>query len=375
MATKATYESRGKRIFREARKLKGGEKVDAIFIANGTMPILDLTFFYLTGFERGVFERSGVIVYPSGRMKIFTGTLEEESAGSRRSELFVFYKNSELEGWLRESLKGARAVGVNAPDISHKWAADVKRLARAPLVDVAGAIHAVRGVKDEEEVRRIAKAAAIASDAAGEIPNILRDGITEQEAAAKLEYEMSKRGSTAPSFSTICGFGASSSEPHYVPGKVKLRPGMFALFDFGSTHARYCSDITRTFLYGKPTAKHREIYDIVLESNEAGIDLMVEGTSAREVHETCAAIIDRTKYKGRFIHSTGHSLGLAVHDGQGLSKVSDFTLKAGQVFTCEPGIYVPGFGGVRIEDDVVIGKRKAKVLTYADKQPMVVRAR
>jgi Xaa-Pro dipeptidase len=373
---KATYEARGKRIFREARKLKGGAKVDAIFVANGTMPILDLSFFYLTGFEHGVFERSGVIVRPSGKMTIFTGTLEEESAAGRKGELFVFRKNSELEDFLKDELRGCRAVGVNAPDLSHKWALDLKRLGRAPLVDISPAIHAVRGVKDGEELRRMTKAAAIASDAAAVIPEILQNGITEQEAAAKLEYEMSKRGSTSVSFSTICGFGASSSEPHYVPGRVKLRPGMFALFDFGSIYARYCSDITRTFLYGRPTPKHREIYDIVLESNLAGIDLMVEGNQARDVHAACERIIDRTKYKGRFIHSTGHTIGLAVHDGgQGISKVSDITLKEGQVFSCEPGIYVPGFGGVRIEDDVVIGKRKAKVLTYADKQPMVVRAR
>ncbi len=129
-------------------------------------------------------------------------------------------------------------------------------------------------------------------------------------------------------------------------------------------------------MYGRPSAKHKEIYEIVLESNLAGIDMMVEGESARKVHERCAEIIDRTKYKGRFIHSTGHSIGLAVHDGgQGISRIADFTLKAGQVFSCEPGIYVPGFGGVRIEDDVVIGKSKAKVLTYADKEFLTVRAR
>lgn len=373
---KSVYEARGKRIFREARKLKGGAKVDAIVVANGTMPILDLSFFYLTGFEHGVFERSGVILYPSGKMRIFTGTLEEESAGGRKSELFVFRTVAELDDFLAAELRGCRAVGVNAPDLSHQWGLDLKRLGRAPLVDVSAAIHAVRGIKDAEEIRRIAKAAAIASDAAAVIPEILENGITEQEAAAKLEYEMSKRGSTCVSFSTICCFGKSSSEPHYVPGKVKLRPGMYTLFDFGGTYARYCSDITRTFMYGTPTKQHREIYDIVLESNLAGIDLMIEGNKAADVHNACAEIIDRTKYKGRFIHSTGHTIGLAVHDGgQGISKMSKLTLKEGQVFSCEPGIYVPNFGGVRIEDDVVIGKRKAKVLTYADKEPMVVRAR
>jgi len=100
MADRAVYEARGRRVFKEVRKLKGGDKVDAIVVANATMPILDYTFFYLTGFDRGVFERSGLVLFPNGKMRIFTGTLEEESAGSRKRELFVFHKPKELEDWL-----------------------------------------------------------------------------------------------------------------------------------------------------------------------------------------------------------------------------------------------------------------------------------
>lgn len=374
-ANRTAYEKRGRRIFGEARKLKGGKRLDALVFTNATMPILDYTFFYLTGFDSGVFERSGVIVYPSGKMAIFTIPLEEESAGSRKSELFVFQKWGELEEWMRAQLKGSRAIGVNAAELTHRWAKDIQKWGKAPLVDISRAVQNARVTKDGEEIARIRKAAAIASDAAAEIPGILRTGITEQEAAAELEHQMSRRGSSSPSFTTICAFGANASEPHYSPRKVKLRPGMYALFDFGAISRRYCSDITRTFVYGKASPKHREVYEIVRESNQAGIDLMVEGTAAREVHETCAKIIDATKYRGRFIHSTGHSLGLAVHDGAGLGVTSDFVLKENMVFTCEPGIYVPGFGGVRIEDDVVIGKRKPTVLTYADKHLIEVRAR
>jgi Xaa-Pro dipeptidase len=374
-AQRAVFEKRARRIFAQARKVKGGKNVDALVFANGSMPMADYTFFYLTGFERGVFERSGVVVFPSGRMKIFTIPLEEESAQSRKSELFVFQKWTELEDWMKRQLKGVRALGINGAELNYRWAQDLKKWAKAPLVDVSRAVQNARVTKDAEEIGRLRRAAAIASDAAAQIPDILRTGITEQEAAAELEHQMALRGSSSPSFTTICAFGANSSQPHYSPDKVKLRPGMYALFDFGATSKRYCSDITRTFVYGKASPKHKEVYDIVLKSNQAGIDLMVDGTAAREVHETCARIIDETKYRGRFIHSTGHSLGLAVHDGAGLGVTSDFVLKEGMVFTCEPGIYVPGFGGVRIEDDVVIGKRKATVLTYADKELLEVRAR
>jgi Xaa-Pro dipeptidase len=375
MAGKEVYEARAKRLFQEARKLKGGKDLDAIVIANGTEPVVDLMFFYLTGFPSGIFERSGVVVRPSGKMRIFTVPLEEESASSRKSELFVYSKRADLDEWLRRELKGASSVGLNGSEVSYAWAMDIKKHARAKLVDVSRAVQRVRVVKDAEELRRLREAARIASEAAAEIPNILRTGITEKEAAAQLEHEMSKRGSTQPSFSTICCFGKTSSEPHYSPQAVKLKPGMYTLFDFGGTTSRYCSDITRTFVYGKASKEQRAMYETVQESNQAGIDLMVEGTPAADVHKECARIIDATKWKGRFIHSTGHSLGLAVHDGMGIGLASDFELKRGMVFTCEPGIYVPGFGGVRIEDDVVIGARKAEVMTFASKELIEVSPR
>ena len=374
MATKATYEKRAKRLFNEVRRQRGGDKVDALAVVNGTEPIADKTFFYLTGFISGIFERSGVVVRPSGKMSIFTVPLEEESASTRKSELYVYKKRSELDEGLKGQFDGVEVLGVNGPEVSYSWAQELKRLSKSRLVDIGRSVADVRVIKDEEEIRRIREAARIASEAAEAIPDLLKTGMTEKEAAAAVEHEMSVRGSTGPSFSTICGFGASSSEPHYSPGKVKLKKGMFALFDFGGTTMRYCSDITRTFVYGRASKEHRLMYETVQTSNQAGIDLMVEGTAAHEVHDTCAKIIDATKYKGRFIHSTGHSLGLAVHDGQGLGAASDFMLKAGMVFTCEPGIYVPGFGGVRIEDDVVIGKKKADVLTFASKELIEVSA-
>ncbi len=375
MATRATYEARARRLFKGARKLKGGKDLDAIVVANGTEPVMDLMFFYLTGFQAGVFERSGLIVRPSGRMSIFTSQLEEESAKSRKSELFVFTKRSELDKWLASKLRGSTAVGVNAPELSYAWALEIKKRSKAKLVDVSQAVQDVRVVKDKEEIRRIREASRIASEAADEIPDILRTGMTEKQAAAAVENAMSHRGSTRPSFSTICAFGANASQPHYSPQGVKLKAGMFALFDFGATSSRYCSDITRTFVYGRATKEQRHLYETVLESNQAGIDMMVDGTPAADVHKECARIIDRTKYKGRFIHSTGHSLGLAVHDGQGMGAASDFDLERGMVFTCEPGIYVPRYGGVRIEDDVVVGARKPDVLTFASKELIEVRAR
>lgn len=375
MAAKAVYESRAKRLFQAARRLKGGKEIDAIVIANGTEPVGDLMFFYLTGFASGIFERSGIVLRKSGKMRIFTSPLEEESAGSRKSELFVYRKRSELDAWLRDELRGSGAVGINGPELSYSWAMEIKRRARAKLVDISPAVQAVRVVKDAEELRRLKESCRIASEAAEAIPEILRTGMTEKEAAAALENEMSRRGSTRPSFSTICAFGKNASEPHYSPQKVKLKPGMFTLFDFGGTTKRYCSDITRTFVYGKASKEQRHMYETVRESNRAGIDMMVEGTTASDVHKECARIIDRTKWKGRFIHSTGHSLGLAVHDGMGIGLASDFKLERGMVFTCEPGIYVPGFGGVRIEDDVVVGARKARVLTTASRELIEVRPR
>jgi Xaa-Pro dipeptidase len=196
------------------------------------------------------------------------------------------------------------------------------------------------------------------------VPEFLHEGIYEYEIAAEIDYLLQKNGADKSAFETISSFGKNTAEPHYSHGDTKLKLGNFALFDFGANFRKYNSDITRTFVFGKPNDKQKEMYETVFTAQKIGFNLIKPGVKAKMVHEAVNSYIDSSKFKGCFIHSTGHSLGLAVHDGKaGLSADCDVELKENMVFTVEPGIYIPGFGGVRIEDDVLIKRNGIDILT------------
>jgi Xaa-Pro dipeptidase len=232
------------------------------------------------------------------------------------------------------------------------------------FVDISGALAKTRLVKEREEIDLIQKACGIADKTIEKIPDMLQDGVREGEIAAEIDYMMRRNGADKPAFDTIASFGRNTSQPHYTHGETPLKKGDFAVFDIGARYKRYNSDVTRTFVYGKARKKQTEIYQTVMEAQQVGFDVIKPRVKANEVHEAVRSTIDKTRFKGCFIHSTGHSLGLGVHDvGGGLRADCDLVLVENMVFTVEPGIYIPSFGGVRIEDDVVVTKNGVEVLT------------
>jgi Xaa-Pro dipeptidase len=356
--------SRIKRIFSHAP-----EGTEAIVLFNAEAPHLDLSFFHATDLvEGGLFEGGMAILRPEGSCTILTSELEEQSARqAKEADVQVFHSGAERKELLRKALGGARKVGFNARETTY---ANVKHLqdavAEAEWVDVGAAMLKARLIKDSKEVARIRKAARISSKVAEEIPGMLREGMTEAGLSAEMNARMQRHGAAGPSFSTIVAFGANAAVPHYAPASgVKLAKHSYVLCDFGAQHQLYAADITRTYVFGKANAKMREVYDLVREAQQVGFDLVKPGALAKDVHNAVAEVIDRTKYKGRFIHSTGHSLGLAVHDGGRIAAQSDQVLEEGMVFTVEPGIYLPGWGGVRIEDDVLVTRSGCELLTTA----------
>ena len=147
-----------------------------------------------------------------------------------------------------------------------------------------------------------------------------------------------------------------------------VKDGDFVLCDFGACYRRYNADSTRTFVYRKTTRQQKEMYDVVLHAQQIGFDVIRAGVPACEVHQKVASYIDSTAFKGRFIHNTGHSLGLAVHDGPGFTGDTMETLQENMVLTVEPGVYIPGVGGVRIEDDIVVKKGGIELLTHSSRK-------
>ncbi len=355
--------TREKKIFAELEA-----DIGAVVLTNGSEPNLDLTFFYATGITNGLFEECLAVLKRNG-VEVISSQLEELSARQAKVKTTVFESSDERKRVLTRRLKGFRKVGINFKEITHANFVFVKKCARdAKLVDVSEAIGRARMMKDEDEISRIKKACDITSRAAVAIPDIVRPGIKETEAAAKLNYMMMKLGASGPAFETNASFGPTTAEPHYVPASRRLAKGNLALFDFGAKYRKYVADLTRTFVCGRPSKRQRDIYDTVLEAQLAAIDAVRDGAHGKDVDAAARNIIDSSPFKGRFIHGTGHGIGVSVHDPGFISSRRDMTLREGMVLTVEPGIYIKNFGGVRIEDDVLVTRRGCRVLTSAPKE-------
>ncbi|MEF8848773.1 MAG: M24 family metallopeptidase [Candidatus Thermoplasmatota archaeon] len=216
------------------------------------------------------------------------------------------------------------------------------------------------------------KAAEISDIVMKKIPDLTKEGMYEYELAAKIDYLLNKNGADKPAFHTISSFGENTSKPHYAKGNKKLNKGDFIVCDFGASYKKYNSDITRTFVFKKCSKKQKGMYDAVLNAQKIGLEKIKAGVKASEVHRSVLDYINNTSFKGFFIHSTGHSLGIDVHDGGiGLDPNSNDELKENMVLTVEPGIYLPGFGGVRIEDDIVVKKDGYEFLTKSSKKILI----
>lgn len=361
---------RVRRIFARAP-----EGVDVILLHNNVSPHLDMSFFHATDLVAGGgFERSIAILHRDGNIDLAVPLLEETSARRAPDATITTYqKADERKEFLQRSLKGVAKVGLHQAElITSDWLAIKDALPQADLVDVSKSLAEARAVKDKAELARMERAGRIVTEVADAIPSMLREGLKEYELAAEIVYNMQKRGATGPSFDTIVGYKEGSAEPHYAPSDVPLKKGEFVLCDFGAYYQKYASDLTRTYAWGQPTKEMRDMYDTCLRAHGAAMAAVKAGAKGGDVHNAAAGVIDASPWKGRFIHSVGHSLGLAVHDGPALHPRLDWTLEENMVVTIEPGIYVPGVGGVRIEDDIVVTREGCRFLTHAKKDNWIV---
>ncbi len=225
-----------------------------------------------------------------------------------------------------------------------------------------------RIIKSSDELICIEKAEKIASLAYEHILGKIREGMTERELAAEIEYFMRCSGAEKTSFDTIVISGEKTSMPHGMPSDKKIQKGDFITMDFGCVYDGYCSDMTRTVVLGEATEKQRDIYNVVLKAQEEALKFLKAGVRARDADEVARDIIKEAGYGEYFGHSLGHGVGLLIHERPNLSPKSDVMLEENMVVSCEPGIYIPQFGGVRIEDLVVIKDNGIKNLTFADKK-------
>lgn len=342
---------------------------DAIILMN--TDVTDSNLAYLTGMN-GVFEQSIAIATKSG-VKFLTYQLEYQSAMVQRPKNVTVVNIDSKTALQRElsALKG-KTIGVNESFLPYRYYRFLKKHTGAKkMKDASAELARARSVKDADEIHNITVANRIAKKAFNQIADHFEQGVSEKQMAAAFDNLMRLNGADEPSFRTIVAFGSNTAMPHHFPNNTRLRPNSLIIIDAGAKYRNYCSDITRTFIF-KPEkrspkyARMLEVYDTVKKAQKLAFNTIKPGTLCGEVHDAADRFINSVNngaYKGRFIHALGHSIGLDVHDpGFYISHGSDTKLGQGMVFSDEPGIYIPGFGGVRIEDDVVVTKGGAKML-------------
>lgn len=268
--------------------------------------------------------------------------------------------------------RGLGRIGFESDAMSYKQYEDFsKRLAPAVLVPVEG-VDRLRWVKDADEIARITRAVEIADEAFAHIRSILRTGAVEREIAIEMEFFMRRRGADKEAFETIVASGPRSALPHGRASERVLARGDFVTLDFGALYQGYVSDCTRTVVLGEASPKQREIYQLVLAAQRAALSGIKPGISGKDADTIARKIIADAGYGEAFGHSLGHGVGLAVHEGPTLSPREEAILAPGMVVTVEPGIYLAGWGGVRIEDLVVITEAGCRPLTRSPKELLIL---
>ncbi|MBN1218787.1 MAG: aminopeptidase P family protein [Anaerolineae bacterium] len=275
---------------------------------------------------------------------------------------------------LRSMGLGARRVGFEAGDVSvatlHAW--ERALLGRLILVHVDGFVEQMRMRKDDTELASIKKAITLADEAFAHVAAWIRPGVTERQVAWELESYMRIHGAEAVSFAPIVAAGPNSAKPHAAPTDRPIKVGEPLIMDFGSLVNGYCSDITRTVCLGSPADdKYMKVWHIVLEAQQVAIEGIKAGVEGNVVDKLARAVIDGAGYKENFGHGLGHSLGLAIHENPRFSYLYKEEIPAGAVMTVEPGIYIPGWGGVRHEDVVLVQDGGVEILTSAPKEAVI----
>ncbi|HHY09173.1 MAG TPA: aminopeptidase P family protein [Firmicutes bacterium] len=263
-------------------------------------------------------------------------------------------------------------IAFEADQVTVKQLEEWQEKIPAEFKGISGWVQKLRLVKEEAEIAAIRKAAQIGDAAFAELLDSVRSGVTEKEIALELEFLMRKAGASGMSFAPIVASGPNSALPHARPGERIFSYGDFVVFDFGCIVDGYCSDMTRTIVIGEPEERHLLIYDLVLKAQVESLQAVAPGKTGREIDAIARAIISDAGYGEYFGHGLGHGVGLEIHEGPRLAKKDETVLKPGMVVTVEPGVYLPDFGGVRIEDLVLVTADGFEVLTSTPKELYVI---
>ncbi len=327
---------------------------------------------YLSGFtgeDTQFDETAGALFIAEDRLILATDSRYETQARFEAPLFEVFCYREGLAKALPEILNllkterlGFESVRLCVREFQKIQSLLKKEKPRVELVPSEDLVENSRRIKSASEIRAIQKALGLAEQAFLSIAKDLKPGITEKEAAWALEKEMRNAGADGLSFPVIAAFGKNSALPHAVPGSRRLKSGEPLLFDWGLRLDGYCSDISRSFYIGRPDARFRKVFRAVRDAQEKAAEAIRPGASTRDIDRIARSLIHRRGFKDFFGHGLGHGVGLSIHESPRIGPSSDAELAPGMVFTLEPGIYLPEWGGVRLENMVVVKKDRVEIL-------------
>jgi Xaa-Pro aminopeptidase len=344
------------------RKLSDGlsdARIDALLTTSTP------NWYYLTGFSGDsgalIVSRKGTTFITDGR---FLVQGREEMTGVR-----LLQQEGSLNGSVGRFLKGSRCrrVGFDPTQVTVGQLKSLRKAAGPNVrwVATAGRVENLRTRKDAAELGQMRRAAILADGIVKHAIGLLKPGIREFEIAAEVEYQMRKRGASGPAFETIVAFGERAALPHARPTAKRLRKNELVVLDLGAILGHYCSDITRTVFVGRAPKRIRTWYQAVLEAQGAAIAAARNGAACMDVDGAARQVLAGYRLDGLFVHSTGHGLGIEVHEDPRVARGQKKRLEPGNVITIEPGVYSAGIGGIRIEDDVAIHADRTEILTRA----------
>jgi Xaa-Pro aminopeptidase len=327
---------------------------------------------YLSGFTGS----AGTLLISRATAVLMTDSRYWEQAGMQAPAFELFRSTKLFNDHLAEFLEQGghpRRVGVESAAMTIEQYDSIKSVEgiEAEWVLTRKAVEDIRAVKDAEELEKMRKAVALGDDGFNYLCSVLRPGMTEREAAWELEVYLRTHGADALSFDPIIASGPNGAMAHHRPGDRVIQRGEPIVIDMGVMIDGYCSDLTRTISLGNSNAKFAEVYEVVRRAQQAALDGIHAGMSGVDADALARKSIEGAGFGENFGHGLGHGVGLAVHEAPSAGRLSKDTLPDGATLTVEPGVYLPGWGGVRIEDLVVVGEKGVDVLSRAHKNPII----
>lgn len=339
-------------------------EIDGILVTSG------YNRHYISGFT----GTAGVALISEKEAKFITDFRYVEQAQSQAKDFEIVQHTGPIHEEIGKQVKemGISRLGFEKDHVTYSAFETYKAALDATLVPVTGLLEKMRLIKDESELAIIREAVQIADAAFDHIIGFIRPGIKEIDVSNELEFFMRKKGAVSSSFDIIVASGFRSALPHGVASDKVIEKGELVTLDFGAYYKGYCSDITRTVAVGEPSDELKKIYNTVLEAQLRGVQGIKPGLTGKQADALTRDYITEQGYGEYFGHSTGHGLGMEVHEGPGLSHRSDTVLEPDMVVTVEPGIYIAGLGGTRIEDDIVITKTGNEILSKSTKELLIL---